>query len=159
MTPDLVEESRSGEAGFTFVEAMAAIIILMFGLAAIANLYVVATQSNLAASQSTAAVNMASQQMENFRAMPFENIAQGGDLDNDVPLGGCGNAGAFCRYDVIPGVGEIRTRWLVSQLDPQTWYVRVRSESTALLKERTRVELTTFRTCAAVAAGCPPLGP
>jgi len=157
MTPDHVREPRTGEAGFTIVEAICAIIILMFGLAAIANLYVVATQSNLAASQSTAAVNMASQQMENFKSMPFENIAAGGNLDADV--GTCGNLGSFCRYDAIPGVGEIRTRWMVSQLDPQTWYMRVRSESTALLKERTRVELTSFRACSAVAAGCPQLGP
>jgi type II secretory pathway pseudopilin PulG len=148
-----------GEAGFTLVEALCAIVILAFGLIAIANLLLVASTSNTTANISTAATTLAVQQLENLKAVSFDDplglLVAGGDLDND-------QAGYFTNPPAeIPGVGQIRVRWRIVDVDTQTKFITVRAESTALLiGPRSRAEFTVFRSCTdatpAPGLNCPP---
>jgi type II secretory pathway pseudopilin PulG len=147
----------NSEAGFTLVEALCAIVILAFGLIAIANLMLVAATSNTVANQGTAATTVATQQMETLKNIPFTNpptsntfnplLNPGGDLDNDV-------AGFFNPPVFLPGVGEIQVRWQITAIpDPvtgatTTLFIAVRAEGTgALTRARSRAEFTTFRSC------------
>ena len=90
-------KNRSSEAGFTLVEALVAIVILVFGLIAVTNLLVVAASSNSVANQATAAATIAAQRLELLKAQPFTSLTVGGDLDSDVTN--------FNQNDDIPGVG------------------------------------------------------
>jgi prepilin-type N-terminal cleavage/methylation domain-containing protein len=128
------------QAGFTLVEALIAMVILSFGLIAVTNLMLVASTSNTVANQSTAATSIASQQLEQLKILPFADpgLTTGGDLDNDA-------AGYFAEVQV-PGVGAIHTRWLITDVDPTTKHIAVRSEGRgALAGPRSRAEFTTFR--------------
>jgi type II secretory pathway pseudopilin PulG len=143
-------KNRSSEAGFTLVEALVAIVILVFGLIAVTNLLVVAASSNSVANQATAATTVAAQRLELLKAQPFTSLAVGGDLDSDVA--------SFNQDDDVSGVGRIHTRWTVVSIagDAQVYFVAVRSEGTgALSVRRSRAEFTTFRSCTNVALGCP----
>jgi type II secretory pathway pseudopilin PulG len=159
-TPDALTAARrvpSGEAGFTLVEALCAIVILAFGLIAIANLMLVAATSNSVANQATAATTLASQQLELLKNTPFTfppntqafnpALAPGGDLDNDA-------AGYFNPPVNVPGVGDVRVRWLIVGVpDPvdavvRTLFITVRAEGLgALAGARSRAEFTTIRSC------------
>jgi hypothetical protein len=147
----------SSEAGFTLVEALTAIVILAFGLIAIANLMIVAGTSNTVANQSTAATTLATQQMEILKNTPFTDpptsntfnplLNGGGNLDADV-------AGFFNPPVFLPGVGEIQVRWQITEIpDPTTGntttlFIAVRAQGTgALTGARSRAEFTTFRSC------------
>jgi type II secretory pathway pseudopilin PulG len=143
-------KNRSSEAGFTLVEALVAIVILVFGLIAVTNLLVVAASSNSVANQATGAATVAAQRLELLKAQPFTSLAVGGDLDSDVAN--------FNQDDDVPGVGRIHTRWTVVSIagDAQVYFVAVRSEGTGVLSvRRSRAEFTTFRSCTNVALGCP----
>ena len=161
---NLVSSKRpGGEAGFTLVEALCAIVILAFGLIAITNLLLVASTSNSTANQSTGATALAAQQLEVLKAIPFADanaiptaaLNAGGDLDAD-------QAGFFTDPPAeIPGVGQIRVRWKIVDVDTQTKFISVRAESTALLiGARSRAEFTVFRSCTdsapPPALNCPP---
>jgi Tfp pilus assembly protein PilV len=143
-------KNRSSEAGFTLVEALVAIVILVFGLIAVTNLLVVAASSNSVANQATGAATVAAQRLELLKAQPFTSLAVGGDLDSDVAN--------FNQDDDVPGVGRIHTRWTVVSIagDAQVYFMAVRSEGTGVLSvRRSRAEFTTFRSCTNVALGCP----
>jgi len=136
----------SGESGFTLVETLVAIVVLIFGLMAITNLMLVAGSSNTVANHMTAATGSASRTMEELKATPWGALTVGGTVTDDT------QCPAFCRDDSIQGVGIIHTRWEVVQAappGPQTIrFIRVRSEGTgALTRARSRAEFTTFRTC------------
>ena len=154
----------SGEAGFTLVEALCAIVILAFGLISITNLLLVASTSNSTANVSTAATTLAVQQLEVLKAAPFADgsvpavpnplLSSGGDLDTD-------QAGFFNPPTEVAGVGQILVRWRIVDVDAQTKFISVRAESTALLiGPRSRAEFTVFRSCTdskpAPALNCPP---
>jgi type IV pilus assembly protein PilV len=144
--------SRGSQAGFTLVEALVAIVVLIFGLMAITNLMIVAASSNTVANQGTAAATTASQQMELLKARPFALLTAGGGVTSDVTTAGVD----FFNDVTLPGVGVIHTRWEIAAIDGQTRFIRVRSEGVApLVRSRSRAELTTFRTCTAVQRGCP----
>ena len=144
---------RTSEAGFTLVEAMIAIVILVFGLMAIANLFTVAASSNSVANQGTAATAMASQQIEQLRATSFDTIAAGGNVG---PAVNCASLATYERCDDVPGVGRITTQWQITQINPNLYFIRVRSEGTgAMSRARSRAEFTTFRACSATGGGCP----
>lgn len=138
-----------GEAGFTLVEALIAVVILIFGLMAITNLFLLGTSSNSVANQSSAATSAAAETMERLKSATFSTLSAGGDLDNDVT--------GFVRYDEVKGVGRIRTRWEITSADAATLFLRVRSEGTGSLSgQRTRAEFTAFRVCTkASTEGCP----
>jgi Tfp pilus assembly protein PilV len=137
-------ETRTAEAGFTLVEALCAIVILVFGLMAITNLMLVAASSNTVANQSTAATAAAAQQIEILKRTPWGDpaLAPGGDPGGTQP--------AYCVNppQVLPGVGQITTCWSITLVDPQTLFLRVRSEGTgALTRARSRAEFTAVRAC------------
>jgi type II secretory pathway pseudopilin PulG len=161
---------RRQERGFTLIEAMIAIVILIFGLAAVANLMVVAGSSNTAANHSTAAATVAKQQMELLKSTRYDQLVVGGSIDADVGAAGeCGvtpintpgvyncdsskNAsGPNPLFDVdYKGVGTMHVRWRiwppVAMGSLTTSFIQVAAESTApAMGRRSRVVLTTYRT-------------
>jgi len=141
-------QGRTPEAGFTLVEALFSIVILVFGLLAITNLMIVSASSNSVANQSSATTTLASEELEQLKATPFTTLAAGGSLTSDVS--------GFFRDDSVDGVGPIHTRWVITNSNAQTLFIRVRSEPAGgFLKVRARSEFATFRTCTAQASGCP----
>lgn len=142
--------TRSGEAGFTLIESLISIVILVFGLLAVTNLMIVAASSNSVGNQSSATTALASQQLEMLKAIPFTNLNPGGSVTADTS--------GFFRRDDVDGVGPILTRWQVFTLsgDNQTKFITVRSEPLGgLLRTRARAEFTTFRSCTSTGGGCP----
>jgi prepilin-type N-terminal cleavage/methylation domain-containing protein len=132
--------AAGAQAGFTLVEALIAMVILSFGLIAVTNLMLVAATSNTVANQGTAAASIASQQLEQLKALGFSDpgLTAGGDLEAD--------AAGYAMDIPVPGVGNVHTRWLITDVDPTTKYLVVRSEGTgALAGPRSRAEFTTFR--------------
>ena len=141
---------RGSEAGFTLIEAMTAMVVLLVGVASVANLMAVAASSNSIGNQTTAAAALASREIERLQAVPYDQLAVGGDVEADQ--------GGFFRDDSLPGVGIIHTRWQVVAIggDNQTRFLRVRSEGTgALSGPRSRAEFTTVRSCTSTTIGCP----
>jgi hypothetical protein len=92
--------------------------------------------------------------MEAIKAVPFGTLptANAGDLNSDL-TGAPAPLPEYSRYDSVPGVGQIRTRWTITIVNPTTVFIRVRSEGMgALAGARSRAEFTTFRTC--TTTGC-----
>lgn len=146
----------SAEAGFTLIEVLVAIVILIFGLMAVSNLLLVAASSNSVANQSTAAATAASETLETLKQVPFTStsLADGGSLAADTTVG----AVNYFRNDRIPGVGPINTRWVITTVagDPQVKFITVQSEGVGpMVRVRSRTTYTTFRSCTAVTQGCP----
>jgi len=156
--------SRRSEAGFTLVEALVAIVVLIFGLMAVTNLLLVAASSNSVANQGTAAVASATQVMDFLKVTTF-------DLLDDTPGGtpyDSTDGGKDCNDITLvptdwhctastPGVGMIHTHWYITaDADARLLHIRVRSEGTgALAAARSRAEFTTFRSCTDSNVGCP----
>lgn len=139
----------TSESGFTLVEALVAIVVLAVGLVSVANLMVVAGTSNSVANASTAAATIASQELERLTAIPYDQLPVGGDLDS--------NQLNFSAEQDVPGVGVIRTRWLVVSPENQSRFITVRSEALGgLTGARSRAEFTIIRSCTSVPLGCPP---
>jgi prepilin-type N-terminal cleavage/methylation domain-containing protein len=154
--------TRSGERGFTLIEAMVAMVILMFGIAAVSNLMVIAGSSNTVANHSTAATAAATRQMELLKTTTFANLVPGGSVITDTPAG----VSPFC--DAVPagtyhcntptsganaefqGVGRMHVRWAVTAIagsTPPTMFIEVAAESEApAVGSRSRASFTSFRT-------------
>jgi len=146
--------ARRDQAGFTLVEALVAIIVLVFGLMAVTNLMLVAASSNSVANQGTAAVTSATRAMDLIKTTSFTTLptggttftaADGGLECNDITL----TVGDWHCNDTIPGVGVVHTHWwITATADPRLLHVRVQSEGTgALSAARSRANFTTFRAC------------
>jgi len=154
---------RRGQRGFTLVETLVAIVVLVFGLMAVTNLLLVAASANTVANQGSAAAASASQLMDLLRSTAWANVAVGGDLDNDTtsPSPDCRALpspliGVFNCDDFIPGVGVIKTRWLVTAGvgTVRLFQITVRSEGTgALAAARSRATFTTYKSCTQSAPG------
>lgn len=152
---------RSKEAGFTLIEALISMVILIVGIAGIANLFFVAANTNAVANRMTGTALAASEQLERLKAAPFDDAALtvGGPACLYDGTAACPtDCTTYCRADNIPGVGAIRTRWVIQQVigDVQTLYIVVRSEAPGRAGIQGRTELTTFRVCTSVNHGCPP---
>ncbi len=159
--------ARGAEAGFTLVEALVAIVVLIFGLMAVTNLMLVAASSNSVANQGTAAVASASRAMDLLKSTTFTALTAGGDVDTFVVATTdkeCTDTTlAFTAWgcnEAVPGVGRIHTQWEVQGTgDNRLYYIRVRSEGTgAMSGARSRAEFTTFRACTnsdPATGGCP----
>ena len=157
-------KARGAEAGFTLVEALVAVVVLVFGLMAVTNLMLVAASSNSVANQGTAAVNSASRAMDMLKATTFTDMVAGGGIDpfdtSDGGLACTDPALTFADWhcnDAVPGVGLVHTHWwITTTADARLLHVRVRSEGTgALSGARSRAEFTTFRACTNAENGCP----
>jgi len=140
-------QPQDGQAGFTLIEALIAMIMLVFGLIAIANLFVVAGSSNRIAGDSTAAANVAQQQLEMLRSTSYETL--------QLQAG----AGTQTVTQNVPGVGDVDVTWEVVQPDPadaQYLFITLRAETTnPVARARSRAEYTVFRACTDVGRGCP----
>lgn len=161
--PIRVRRGDGRESGFTLVEALVAIVVLIFGLMAVTNLMLVAASSNSVGNQGTAAVTTASRVMDMLKTTSFESLLPMG-IDWEAPPGGgpaCGLLGLSVSdrhcTDSIPGVGTVHAHWWVrATTDPRLVHIRVRAEGLgALSGARSRAEFTTFRACTNVDAGCP----
>lgn len=152
MTQSKLPADRNGEAGFTLLEAVMATLILLFGLASIFNLMIVAISSNSLANRASGAVAIASQEMEVLRSTPFTALVDspvGVDtLEVQTP--------GFFRIDNADGVASYESRWAVQTLtDPNLKYLRVRTEPQGFRGRTARAELTSIRSCTAgTVAGC-----
>ena len=174
-----VPRSRAlGEAGFTLVESLVAIVVLSFGLMAVTNLLIVGAASNTIGNHSTNTATIASEVLERLRNIPFATgtppvpvlvASPAGTID--LPLDGntcndnlpqppnpqCVRPDNFQAVKDVPGVGRVHTTWEITRIDGQTYFIRVRSESQATLaRRRARSEFTTIRSCTATTLGCPP---
>jgi Tfp pilus assembly protein PilV len=150
MNPNAPKAKRNPEAGFTLSEALIAMLILMFGLASIFNLMIVATTSNSVANRASAATLVAAQELEVLRSTPFSQLVDSPTDALDVQTAG------FFRVTEVQGVGRIESRWIVQTLtSPNLRFLHVRSEPTGFRGRSARADLTTIRACTAGAtAGC-----
>jgi prepilin-type N-terminal cleavage/methylation domain-containing protein len=133
-------QGRRQQPGFTLIEAMIAVVVLVFGLVAISQLFMVAAASNGTANRATAAAAEASQQMERLMAVPFDHLTDGGGVDGAA--GGCG--GNIIQKDV-PGAGPIWTCWRIAAVNGDLRFIQVRSQAVGLFPALTRAEFSTFR--------------
>lgn len=145
----------AGQAGFTLIEALVAIVVLVFGLMAVTNLMLVAASSNTVANQGTAAVTSATRVMDLIKVTSYANLTPGGIAWEAAPAGGldCNDpAVTVTDYhcdEFISGVGTLHTHWwITATADPRLLHIRVRSEGVgSLAGARSRSEFTTFRSC------------
>ena len=150
------------EAGFTLVEALVAIIVLVFGLIAVTNLLLVAASSNTVANQSSAATMDATERLDLLRNQPYATLAAalGGNInDTTMPGTDCVHAAGaappmppavFACFHDLQGVGRIVNRWQISAVagSGRLLYIQVRSEGTGVLSQaRSRSDYAVFRAC------------
>ena len=114
-----------GESGFTLVEALIAIIVLVFGLIGVTNLFVVAKTTTSLANQSSAATTAASETLERLKATTFfpdfVNLAPGGNGGTVTDGVGCGTPLATgCGCEAPGSSSDPQLNTPVSPLDP-TW--------------------------------------
>jgi hypothetical protein len=164
--------ARRDEAGFTLIEALIAMVILVTGLVAVANLLLVAASSNGVANSMSATTAEASEIMDLLKTIRWDNLRTGGSLTADVPgtnladprviTDADGVLTQFNSYRIVPGVGQIRTRWTVVEVDATATqaparFITVTSDATNLLtRGKSAATFTTFRTCT---VGPPSPGP
>jgi prepilin-type N-terminal cleavage/methylation domain-containing protein len=153
------ETRSSGERGFTLIEVMVAIMILTVGLLALAQMMVLATNSNSLSGRMTSASALAKEQMERLKATPFyidpinrtrnPALQDGGDID--------AAGGAYSRlYDEeglpVGGGGLYEVRWEIetipTNLPLEMVEIRVRcvSVNTDQFNVIGEARFTTFRT-------------
>ena len=169
MKKSLASPGRRGQAGFTLVETLVAIVVLTFGLMAVTNLLMVSASSNMVANQSTAAATSATQVMDVLKSTTWNSLVAGGNLTADAtsPSPACGAlvnpvTGIYNCDDIINGVGRIKTRWTIAAVPGTTrmLLITVRSEGTSVLGAgRTTATFTAFRACTeSVTQSCPLTG-
>lgn len=156
----------AGQAGFTLVEALVAMVVLSVGLVAVTNLFIVAASSNQMGNSATATAAQASETLERLKQIDFCALTPGGSTTADLPATNptsatpdviVGGALTYNSYRSLPGVGIVRTRWQIlspnSALTP-TRFITVDSQVLSTFgRELSRAQFTTFRTC--TGAGCP----
>ena len=150
MTQQTPPSKRKSEAGFTLAEALIATLILMFGLASIFNLMIVATSSNSVANRASGATMIAAQELEVLRSTPFALLVNSPVNTLAVQTPG------FFRVTNVEGVGTFESRWLVQTLtDPNLRFLQVQTEPGGFRARWARADLTTIRACTlGTAAGC-----
>ncbi len=70
----MIPRTRSRQSGFTLIEALIAIVILVVGLLGVTNMLLMATSSNVAANRGTAATTAAAETMERLKAANFATL-------------------------------------------------------------------------------------
>jgi prepilin-type N-terminal cleavage/methylation domain-containing protein len=121
------------EAGFTLVEVLIAIVVLVFGLIAVTNLLLVAASNNTAANLGTASAAAASQQMDVLKATRFNNLV----------------AGTTTQVVMMPGTGPIQVTTTVEVGGtPNYRQITVVANGIGpLVAARSRIVLTAIRSC------------
>jgi type II secretory pathway pseudopilin PulG len=152
--------TRRGEQGFTLIEALIAMVILIVGIAAISNLMVVAGSSNAVANHTTAASAIAAQQMDLLKSRTFAQLGAGGTVAvppvhaaGHPPCGLASTApGNFNCDAVVTGVGTVHVQWLITPAlagaaPATTVFIELVAEPVApSVGRRSRASFTTFRT-------------
>jgi prepilin-type N-terminal cleavage/methylation domain-containing protein len=85
---------KANDAGFSLIEVMVAIVILTVGLLALAQMMVLATNSNNLSGRMTSCSGLAKEQLERLKSTPFYSVPAnrtrhplfnpGGDINNTV---------------------------------------------------------------------------
>ena len=163
------QPTRPSEAGFTLIEALISIVVLVFGLIAVTNLLLVAATSNMVASQATASTTAASRILDTLKTTTFDSLLTGGNLAVAMSGGtpSCDSAtpvllAAFECRDDVDGVGVMHVRWVITtsvNADPRLTFIQVQAEGQGVFgASRTLADFTTLRSCTdSTALGqCPP---
>lgn len=77
LTPLAIPRTRN--AGFTLMEVMVALVVLLFGVITMASLSAVVVQSNRGSTNRTRADEALYQKVEQFQSMPYQAVASGSD--------------------------------------------------------------------------------
>ena len=72
--------TNRGESGFSLIEVLVALVLLAFGLLAVAPLYVLASRETAASADYGTAGALAVRRMEMLRTTPFNSLGAGGSL-------------------------------------------------------------------------------
>lgn len=166
----------SSQAGFTLVEALIAVVILAVGLMAVTNLFVVGAASNQVGNYSTATASVASETLEKIQALDFFFVCPQlgapqpvqpcpgpvrGSLTanvgpvNNTPEVTVGGVLTFHSVRNIPGIGNVRTRWVIQDATGITaaYMIIVQSRIDGPLGGSiSQAQFTGFRAC--TAPGC-----
>jgi type IV pilus assembly protein PilV len=76
--------TRTSQSGFSLVEVLVALVLLAFGLLAVAPLFVFATRETAASAEYGTAGALAVRRMEMLRTLDFNSLAAGGSLTSSV---------------------------------------------------------------------------
>lgn len=142
------------ERGFTLIETLIAMVVLIFGLVAVSHLILVATSSNAIANRSTVATSLASLQMERLMTTPYASLVAGGGVES--------TEAGFELEETMGGAGGVYvTRWQITDMGEGLMCIRVRTQARGAFSDLTRAELTTFRSLNAppAASGSPSASP
>lgn len=161
MTTTRAAKHGANERGFTLIEVMVAIVILTVGLLSLAQMMVLATNSNTLSGRMTSASALAKEQLERLKATPFYDdpltqtrnpaLLDGGDIDSTI-------ADYVRYYDqngtaAVAGAAMFEVRWEIqtvpSNLPFQMVRIRVRCLPAAGMQDQFAVigeaRFTTFR--------------
>jgi len=154
------ENVQRTDSGFSLIEAIIAVLVFIIGIAAVSNLFLMASTANSAANQMSATTALASEVMDRLRAIPKSDLvaitpASMRPAASDTPCtepGGldCVQAGTLvtktgAMHRVVPGVGDIHVRWSIEGAG-DVFFIRVRAQSLmTIVGERGYAEFTTFR--------------
>ena len=75
---------KRGEGGFSLVEVLVALVLLMFGVLAVAPMFVYGARKAAASADIGKAGAAAARRMENLRATAYGSLAAGGSLNSNV---------------------------------------------------------------------------
>lgn len=98
---------RARDAGFTLMEVMVALVVLLFGVITMASLSAVVVQSNRGSTNRTRADEALYQKVEQFQSMPYQAVASGSDA---VTIGGVRFSRAWVVEPNTPAPNVMRIR-------------------------------------------------
>jgi prepilin-type N-terminal cleavage/methylation domain-containing protein len=115
--------SKRNEEGFSLIEVMIAIVILTVGLLSLAQMMVLATNSNTLSGRMTSCSALAKEQLERLKAAPFytnpqaqvrsPQLTAGGDINNTV-----GGFSQIYDADGLPAAaGLYEVRWQITDIN------------------------------------------
>jgi prepilin-type N-terminal cleavage/methylation domain-containing protein len=114
---------KRNEDGFSLIEVMVAIVILTVGLLSLAQMMVLATNSNTLSGRMTSCSALAKEQLERLKAAPFytnpqaqvrsPQLTAGGDINNTV-----GGFSQIYDADGVPAAaGLYEVRWQITDIN------------------------------------------
>jgi hypothetical protein len=158
MTRTLRGRQQQGAQGFTLIEALIAVVVLVFGLIAVAQLMAVAAGSNAIANRTTVASAVASEELERLMTVPYGSLGTnpGGDLNLEDTAPGVPPpciSSDFGSIRDVSGMAQIRTCWRIESAGGagNLLAIRVRSQAVGPFSHLTQAEFTSFRATNGVA--------